>query len=376
MAKTVLVNIRNNRFGPVTVEAGSYVIWRNLDPYVHSAETNRGVKDYFNAGAMMPGDLSSPVLFAKPGTFNYLCRFHHGMVGQVVVTAPGAPAPTLRQGHDRGEHGHGGDHLKHFHGFVTGGRSAQRMYMTHTPVLADERHHYQIILQCSLPDLKHAEAYEKIRTSPYGDGKVQLFHNNFALADIGSGKAKDFPQAEFRYYPNDPEGVAGETLIPGLEENIPVRIDKVLHFHQFNTDADYPEALTYVMYGDAEDTFIDHYIDRAPSFHSVARLKQRPSFFADDYKGEVLRLSVPSKPIRDVSPKILRRVAFVDNAFHLFWLPPPGVYPLPTDPLRPRVVGAAPKYDVITEDGQAGEIEIGRFLHFDVRLLNYGVLIV
>lgn len=375
MAKTVIINIRNNRFDPMTVEVGSYIIWRNLDPYVHSAETNRGVKDYFNAGAMMPGDLSSPVLFAKTGAFDYLCRYHHGMVGQVVVMALGAPAQTPE--HEHGGHDeHGGEHLKHFHGFVTGGRSAQRMYMTHTPVLADERHHYQIILQCSLSDPKHAEAYEKIRTSPYSDGKVQLFHDHFALADIGSGRAKEFPQAEFRYYPNDPEGVVGETSIPGLEENIPVRIDKVLHFHQFNTDADYPDALTYVMYGDAQDIFIDHYIDRAPSFHSVARLKQQPSFFTDAYKDKVLLVSVPSKPIRDVSPKILRRVAFVDNAFHLFWLPPPGVYPLPTDPLRPRVADAVPKYDVVAEDGQSGEIEVGRFLHFDVRLLNYGVLIV
>ena len=375
MARTVIANIRNNLFEPLTIVAGSYVIWRNLDPYVHSAETNRGVKDYFNAGAMMPGEMSSPVLFSKPGKFDYLGRFHHGMAGQVLVSALGAPEPNPEHEHEHGGHDHD-DHLKHFHGFVTGGRSAQSMYMTHTPVLADERHHYQIILQCSLPDPKHAEAYDKIRNSPYSDGKVQMFHDHFALADIGSGQANQFPQAEFRYYPNDPEGITGETSIPGLEENVPVRIDKVLHFHQFNTDADYPDALTYVVYGDAEDTFIDHYIDRAPSFHSVARLKQRPSFFTDENIGKTLRFSVPTKSILDVSPKILRRVAFVDNAFHLFWMPPPGVYPLPTDPLRPRVPGAPPKHDVVTEDGHTAEIEIGRFLHFDVRLLNYGVLIV
>jgi len=56
-------------------------------------------------------------------------------------------------------------------------------------------------------------------------------------------------------------------------------------------------------------------------------------------------------------------------------VPPPGVYPLPNDPLRPRVTGAAARYDVALEDGRKGQIEIGRFLHFDVRLLNYGVLI-
>jgi len=56
-------------------------------------------------------------------------------------------------------------------------------------------------------------------------------------------------------------------------------------------------------------------------------------------------------------------------------VPPPGVYPPPNDPLRPRVTGAAAKYDVALEDGRKGQIEIGGFLHFDVRLFNCGVLI-
>lgn len=372
MAKTVLANIRNNRFDPLTIEEGTFVVWRNLDPHVHSAEVNRQIADYFNAGALMPGDLSSPVYFGKAGRCDYLCRFHADMVGVVTVTARGGSGAAPDHGHDHGGHGHG--HLKHFHGFVTGGRSASRMYMTHTPVLADERHHYQIILQGSLSE-KAAAAYEAVRNSDYGDRKIQVFHDHLALADIGSGTITKLPNAELRYYPKDLEGgVLGETTVPGLED-VPLQIDKVLHFHQFDTDADYPDALTYLIYGDAEDTFIDHFIDRAPSFHSVARLARRPDFFGDDCLGKVLKVSVPTKKILDVSPKIVRRVAFVDNAFHLFWLPPPGVYPQPTDPLRTRVDGTVAKYEVALEDGRKGQIEISRFLHFDVRLLNYGVLI-
>jgi hypothetical protein len=291
------------------------------------------------------------------------------MTGVVEVIAPGAVAGTGI------EHGHGGhgEHLLHYHGFVTGGRSAQRLFMTHTPVLADGRHHFQVILQASLPEAAHADAYEKLRNS-YGDGKVQIFHDHLSLPDIGSGQITTLPQSSFEYYPTDPEGVLDGKEVPGLEENIPVRIDKVIHFHRFETEADYPEGLTYIVYGDADDVFIDHFINRAPSFHSVAKLKTRPDFFKEDSFGGVVKLSIPSKGIRDVSPKVLRRVAFVDNSFHLFWLPPPGVYPLPQDPLRRRD-GSAPNYEVIIDGGGNGQIEIGRFLHFDVRLLNYGVLI-
>lgn len=170
-----------------------------------------------------------------------------------------------------------------------------------------------------------------------------------------------------------------EEDVPGLEEKIPVRIDRVLHFHQFQTDADYPQGLTYLVYGDMDDVFIDHFIDRAPSFHSVAKLKQRPEFFTKDCVDRVLKVSIPAKRIRDVEPKLLRRVSFVDNTFHVIWLPPPGVYPQPQDPLRPLGSSPVPQpalpYDVIVEDGRTGKIEIERFLHFDVRLLNYGVFI-
>jgi hypothetical protein len=75
---------------------------------------------------------------------------------------------------------------------------------------------------------------------------------------------------------------------------------------------------------------------------------------------------------------LIERIAFVDNAFHVLWLPPSGVYlpppGHPQDPLIPRD-GSAPVYDAILEDGAHGQMEIERWLHFDVRLLNYGVLI-
>jgi len=363
MAKTVLINIRNNQFDPLTIKKGTLVVWRNLDPHAHSAETLRNSSYYFNAGALLPGESSSPVLFEKAGRFEYLCRFHAHMTGVVTVTARADEEDSDAQP----EHGDHVLHLQHLHGFVTGGRSAQRLFMTHTAVLADERHHFQVILQASLPQRNHAAAYEKLRTSAYGDGRVQIFHEHLSLPDIASGQVTTLPESAFEFYP---DGTNGEA-VPGLEENIPVRIDKVLHFHRFETDADYPDGLTYLVYGDKDDVFIDHFINRAPSFHSVAKLKQRPSFFPGS---GVVEFSIPSKKIRDVSPKLLQRVGFVDNAFHVFWLLPPGTLPPALqDPLIPRD-GSAPKYDVRV-NGRRGQIEIGRFLHFDVRLLNYGVLI-
>ena len=242
--------------------------------------------------------------------------------------------------------------------------------MTHTPVIADPRHHFQVILQGSLVEDAHVAAYDAVRQSEFADGKVQVFHDHISLADIGKGDVTLLPNARLQYHPTSPD--IGQPF-PGLEAEVPVRIDRVLHFHQFDPDTDYPDGLAYVVYGDQDDVFIDHLITRAPSFHSVAKLAGVPDFWKDLPEGTTTTIRVPSKRIFDVSPKFLPRVAYVDNAFHLVWLPPPGAFAFgrdqPQDPLIRRDM-TAPTYEVILEDGKTGHIEIGRFLHFDVRLLN------
>lgn len=81
-----------------------------------------------------------------------------------------------------------------------------------------------------------------------------------------------------------------------------------------------------------------------------------------------VKIIVPSKRIRDASPKEIRRVAFVDNAFHLYWLLPPGAGANQAqDPLKRRD-GTPPVYDAVLEDGSKSQIEIGTFVHFDIRL--------
>lgn len=373
MSKTIIVNIRNNSFPSVSVRPETYVVWRNLDPHPHSAETDTTSNFFFNAGPMLPGETSSPVLFRVPGSVSYRCRYHGGMEGKVVVDEKASS--TLDEVHDHG--GHDLSHLAHLHGFVTGGRSGLRFFMSHTPVLADPRHNFQVILQGSLKDTRHIEAYNALRSSSYGDGRVQIFHSHVSLVDIGSGKMNVLPSCSFSYYPDSslPDNAVD---VPGLEEKIPVSIDKVLNFHKFDLDAEYPDGLAYLMYGDLDDQFIDHHINRAPSFHSVAKLASRPSFWDEKCIGRVLRVLVPSKKIQELPPKVLQRLAFVDNSFHIFWLPPSGLYtPKAQDPLLPRQPDAhAPfNFDVIVEGDTQGKISISRTLHFDVRLLNHGVFL-
>lgn len=381
-SRTFIADIRDGAFPPISVDVGTFVVWRNLDPVPHSAEALDADPLYFNAGALLPGETSSPILFEKRGAIRYYCRFHSGMEGAVHVSGPSDTPPPVEDHHgDHGNHHSGGVHsghsLHHFHGFVTGGRSGDRLFMSHTPVLADTRHNYQVILRGKFAKPEHAAIYNSLRQTDYGDQVVQIFHAHMSMADIGMGAVKQLPNATVAFWPGGTQTTIGpaQQTIPGLED-VPIDLEEVIHFHQFDTDADYPDALSYIMYGDADDIFIDHFMNRAPSFHSVAKLAEAPSGWLGSGK---LHFQATGRRIRDVPPKLLSRVAMVDNAFHLFWLLPHGTLPRQfQDPLivRGNTPGQPHAQRIRYDDGTDGEIRISRFLHFDIRLLNYGVFIV
>jgi hypothetical protein len=359
MEVTVTIDIENRSFPAVSIPRDTYVVWRNKDAVVHSAESDPASEPYFNAGALHPGESSSPIYFDRPGSYDYLCRYHHDMRGVVTVTEGGEP--QVGPGHR-----HDGHHMTHYHGFVTGGRSASRLFMSHTPVMADSRHRFQVILQASLVEPAHARAYEAGRAGELGALRWQVFHRHRDMEKIGLGEIKRLDEAHITYSPDGVEEIG----VPDLPEyETPISIDRVIHFHAFEAHDEYPaDGLEYILYGDAEEVFLDHHITRAPNFHSVAKLARPPSFWRGD--GPV-KVTIPSKRIRDVSPKEMPRMAFVDNAFHLIWLPPSGLLRA-ADPLKRRD-GSRAVYEVKLEDGSAGDIEIASFLHFDIRLLNYGV---
>ena len=75
--------IKNFDFTPmdVTVKAGEAVVWKNADGEPHTVTSVDGA---FRSGAFDEGD-SYRFVFAKPGTYKYLCSIHPRMVGTITV---------------------------------------------------------------------------------------------------------------------------------------------------------------------------------------------------------------------------------------------------------------------------------------------------
>jgi len=79
-SKLIVVSMNNLAYAPQTITAhvGDRVAWANNDMFLHSATTPD-----FDV-VLKPGT-SGGVRLLKPGTINYICRYHPGMKGQIVV---------------------------------------------------------------------------------------------------------------------------------------------------------------------------------------------------------------------------------------------------------------------------------------------------
>ncbi|MEM6813671.1 MAG: hypothetical protein AAF600_04685 [Bacteroidota bacterium] len=392
------VSIENGVLPSFDIEIGQTVIWTNKDslPYQLNSDPNNP-HFFFDIGIIFPGESSSPILINSKFGIDELI-YGDGLSpnkkAKIKVIGPNPVPPSNHSGHNHEDHySHSSseevhdqnDHLKHFHGFVTGGITGDRIYMTHTPIFADERHHFQIILEAQFVESKHIIAYNKLRTSEFGHGKVDLFFDHLALINIQSGKVDELDLFGLRYHTDlqteNPEIVyrGAKVFHPAFDSRkgarVRVKIKNVLHFRKFEPDMEYPESLTYLMYGNGTDVFFDYFISRAPNFHSVGKLAKVPDFWTSEMHNGVLKFQIPSRKIIEASPKQLQRVSFLDNRHHLVWGTPSGLGsaldPLAREPLNKY---GNREFDVLLESGQKGRIEVSHLTHFNAAgLLNDGL---
>jgi plastocyanin len=85
--KVITVVIREFRFEPATVAVheGDTVEWKNNDIVPHTATADEGAqKPAFDSGTIHKGAAWRFIARTK-GTYNYICRLHPNMKGQLIV---------------------------------------------------------------------------------------------------------------------------------------------------------------------------------------------------------------------------------------------------------------------------------------------------
>lgn len=86
-----VVNMKDFAFSPssITVPVGATVRWKNGDSVAHTVTSTTKA---FDSGNVDSGH-SFSFTFTKAGSYSYVCAYHPGMTGMVVVEAP-SPTPS------------------------------------------------------------------------------------------------------------------------------------------------------------------------------------------------------------------------------------------------------------------------------------------
>jgi plastocyanin len=91
--KAVEVSAKDNVFEPngIQIDPGTTVTWRNDGAVVHNVQPSSDLADFGGStrfGVQASGfgvGATYSYTFPKPGTYNYTCTLHTGMIGRVVV---------------------------------------------------------------------------------------------------------------------------------------------------------------------------------------------------------------------------------------------------------------------------------------------------
>lgn len=347
IVKITIKDFKYNGGQPVTLNVGDKVVWFNADDMPHTATAAGESAQSFDTGILQPGQASEPITFlATSGAagFTYSCGVHPGMRGSIVVNAPPqGQAPGCDHHETPSEHS-----------MVVTGSDPESFFLHHISLFNDTNHFYHVTLEGKLEDPAAQKAYSAYRAKN-GDSLSILDPELFLLPEIQSGKRTSF-NAKFYHGQWD-------EVIPGLE-GAKVTITRIIQFRRYDSQAVYPDRLTYQLYGNGKEAFLAHQVTAAPSFQQVIKLKEVPASLSTQLVKSSPLLVIPTKQLADGGQRNIR-TAVLSNGTHILLSPPVGT-------LRPREPLKEGEEIEVQVAGSTGteKLTVGKLIYFDVRILN------
>jgi hypothetical protein len=213
------------------------------------------------------------------------------------------------------------------HGFVMMGMA--KIFFCHLAMLHVNNHRYQLIFPAEI-GANDMEVYLKTRKENPNKALIIGNHNPMILKDLiaaGSFLADA--------YIGMPDSTSKPFLTPTVNVKTP------LLFQHLDPDAeDYPEYITYYIYGTDSELHISHLISKAPNFQQELDIKASSSV-SDRIKNKsgIIKISIPSMDEKKIQP-------------------------IRDDPLTEQ------QYNIRMENGSINMIEIQSKYWFDITMLN------
>jgi len=183
----------------------------------------------------------------------------------------------------------------------------KKIYLSHLPMFGGVNdkdkteytapHRYQVILEASFQ--REGQSLESVfRDDRKEHPNVRIYTVNpdeFVLPRLGLGSPQTpllpgFKATVFRGHLEK-----GGQVIRGLS-GVDVKVKRIVHFRKFNPHASDLGELKYLLFGNAQETFVAHYINKPPDFDQILSVTVDGHSFTDAELGTGIEVTIPGKP--------------------------------------------------------------------------------
>jgi len=191
------------------------------------------------------------------------------------------------------------------HAFVMLGRKT--LFLWHLTMLHMEEHEFEVVLRATLtPEAVQAWQADSSRhpDETYFLGNVTT--DLMAIPELATGARTSFTasiwaglpvQHTYTHWPWDG--------IEPIVADTPVTVDRVVAFRHFDLQQNYPESLTYLLFGSGDEAHMGHYQTREPDFDEAISLAAAPPWLPAPLLEAGVHVNfpdLPATPVRCSSP--------------------------------------------------------------------------
>ena len=180
------------------------------------------------------------------------------------------------------------------HGFIVMG--TEKLFLCHLPMFFMPEHNYQVILEGEI-NTKDMETYAKKKQENPSKPLIILNEEEMILKDLANSKS----YMASLYFSNVDGDRAGNAIIKSTQ----VTVKKILLFEQLNPkNKEYPEKLTYYLYGSDLEYHLAHMLTKAPNFQQDldVSLSEGLSNKMRKMNSGITKISIPSLDERKKQP--------------------------------------------------------------------------
>lgn len=167
-------------------------------------------------------------------------------------------------------------YTKSQHAFVMAGRKT--LFLWHLTMLHMEEHEFEFVVRASLtPDAAKEWEADRLQhpDETYFLGNIES--DPMAIPDLATGMRTSFRGSIWAGIPIKHHYMTWpwQNVTP-IVADTPVTVERIVAFRHFDLQQNYPESLTYLLFGAGDEAHMGHYQTREPDFDEVVTLAGAP----------------------------------------------------------------------------------------------------